>query len=56
MRAHIARTDDADNTDFTSRIKYAMNGDFETTKGSAALYAWFVWEMGWKAETRVRWI
>ena len=41
---------------FTSRIKCAMNGDFEATKGSAALYAWFVWEKGWKGETRVRWI
>ncbi len=34
----------------------AMNGDFEATKGSAALYAWFVWEKGWKEETVVRWI
>ena len=41
---------------FTSRIKCAMNGDFEATKGSAALYAWFVWEKGWKGESRVRWI
>ncbi len=40
----------------TSRIKYAMNGDFEGTKGSAALYAWFVWQKGWKGETVVRWI
>ena len=41
---------------FTSRIKCAMNGDFEATMGSAALYAWFVWEKGWKGETVVRWI
>ena len=41
---------------FTSRIKCAMNGDFEATKGSAALYACFVWEKGWKGETVVRWI
>ena len=40
----------------TSRIKCAMNGDFEGAKGSAALYTWFVWEKGWKRETRVRWI
>ncbi|MCQ2256151.1 MAG: hypothetical protein MJZ29_11720 [Bacteroidaceae bacterium] len=40
----------------TSRIKCAMNGDFESTKGSAALYAWFVWQKGWKGETVVRWI
>lgn len=40
----------------TSRIKCAMNGDFEATKGSAALYAWFVWEKGWKGETKVRWM
>lgn len=40
---------------FTSRIKCAINGNFEATKGSAALYAWFVWEKGWKGETVVRW-
>ncbi|MCI5777522.1 MAG: hypothetical protein MR215_07875 [Bacteroidales bacterium] len=40
----------------TSRIKCAMNGDFESTKGSAALYAWFVWQKGWKGETVIRWI
>ena len=40
----------------TSRIKCAMNGDFESTKGSTALYAWFVWQKGWKGETVVRWI
>ena len=30
----------------TSRIKCAMNGDFDAVKGRAALYAWFVWEKG----------
>lgn len=40
----------------TSRIKCAMNGDFEAMTGSAALYAWFVWEKGWNGETVVRWI
>ena len=37
---------------FTSRIKCAMNGDFEATKGSAALYAWFVREKEWKGESK----
>lgn len=41
---------------FTSRIKCTMNGNFEATKGSAALYAWFVWEKGWTGDTKVRWI
>ena len=40
----------------TSRIKCAMNGDFEATKGSAALYAWFVWEKGWNGDSKVRWM
>ncbi|MBQ3634130.1 MAG: hypothetical protein II951_00730 [Bacteroidales bacterium] len=28
-----------------------MNVDLEATKGSAALYAWFVWEKGWESVT-----
>lgn len=40
----------------TSRIKCAMNGDFENTANSAVAYAWFVWEKGYKGETKIKWI
>nr|DAL54124.1 MAG TPA_asm: adenine-specific methyltransferase [Caudoviricetes sp.] len=32
-----------------------MNGDFDSIGGSAAAYAWFVWEKGYKGETIVKW-
>ena len=32
-----------------------MNGDFEAFGSSAAAYAWFVWEKGFKGETTVKW-
>lgn len=41
---------------FSQRQKCAINGDFENTGSSAACYAWFVWEIGHKEETVVRWI
>lgn len=40
----------------SSRLKCAMNGDFERyEKHSAVAYAWFVWEKGYKGNTIVRW-
>lgn len=39
----------------SSRLKCAMNGDFETYGSSAVAYAWFVWEKGYKGETTVKW-
>ena len=39
----------------SSRLKCAMNGDFEAYGSSAAAYAWFVWEKGWKGDTIVKW-
>ena len=39
----------------SSRLKCAMNGDFEDFSSSAAAYAWFVWEKGYKGETTVKW-
>ena len=39
----------------SSRLKCAMNGDFEAYGSSAAAYAWFVWEKGYKGETTVKW-
>lgn len=39
----------------SSRLQCAMNGDFDSIGGSAAAYAWFVWEKGYKGETIVKW-
>ncbi len=38
-----------------SRLKCAMNGDFENTGGSATAYAWFVWQKGWKGVPGIHW-
>lgn len=42
----------------SSRLRCAMNGDFETDKkgnGSAVAYGWFIWRKGFTGEPRVRW-
>lgn len=39
----------------SSRLKCAMNGDFERQAGSCQAYAWFIWEKGWKGDTVVKW-
>lgn len=39
----------------SSRLKCAMNGEFDAVGGSAACYAWFVWQKGYKGETILRW-
>ena len=39
----------------SSRLKCAMNGDFDSIAGSATAYAWFVWRKGYKGETVLRW-
>lgn len=39
----------------SSRLKCAINGDFESTGGSATAYAWFVWEKGYKGHPEIRW-
>lgn len=38
-----------------SRLKCAINGDFEHVGGSATAYAWFVWEKGFKGYPEIRW-
>ena len=49
----------------SSRIVCAINGEFEKLNEktgkmermtSAAAYAWFVWEKGYKGETVIKWI
>lgn len=39
----------------SSRLKCAMNGDFDQVGSSAAAYAWFVWEKGYQGETTIKW-
>lgn len=39
----------------SSRLKCAINGDFEQLNGSAVAYAWYVWEKGYKGDTIVKW-
>jgi hypothetical protein len=39
----------------SSRLKCAMNGDFDNMKGSAVSYAWFIWEKGYESDTRLGW-
>ena len=40
----------------SSRIKCAINGDFDNIGSSATAYAWFVWEKGYCGDTVIRWI
>lgn len=39
----------------SSRLKCAMNGDFNAFEGSATAYAWFVWEKGFHGDTKIKW-
>lgn len=39
----------------SSRIKCAINGDFDKMTGSAVCYAWFVWEKGYIGNTILKW-
>lgn len=41
----------------SSRLKCAMNGDFEKyAKSTAVCYAWFVWQKGHMGPTNLKWI
>lgn len=39
----------------SSRLKCAMNGEFDKMAGSATSYAWFIWEKGFSGDTIVKW-
>ena len=39
----------------SSRLLCAPNGDFDSVKGSAVAYAWFVWEKGYHGDTVIKW-
>lgn len=40
----------------SGRLKCAKNGNFDSIGGSAAAYAWFVWEKGFKGKPTIEWI
>ena len=41
----------------TSRLRCAMNGDFERyAKSNAICYAWYVWVKGYTGDTVIRWM
>lgn len=39
----------------SSRLKCAINGEFDKMKGSATSYAWFVWYKGFNGKTIIEW-
>nr|WP_314662061.1 hypothetical protein [uncultured Prevotella sp.] len=39
----------------SSRLKCAINGDFDNMTGSATAYAWFIWEKGFHGDTIIKW-
>jgi hypothetical protein len=39
----------------SSRIKCAINGEFDKVKSSAVAYAWFVWEKGFDGNPEIEW-
>lgn len=44
---------------FSERIICAKNADFEGVRaggGSAVAYAWYIWQKGYKGETKIKWI
>lgn len=41
---------------FPKRLNCAKNGEFEKYKSSAIAFAWFIWEVGYKGITELRWI
>lgn len=41
---------------FSSRVKCAKNGDFESIGSSAVCYAWFVWQKGFQGNPVIKWV
>lgn len=39
----------------SSRLKCAINGEFDAVGGSATAYAWFIWEKGYKGDPIIKW-
>ena len=40
----------------SARQLCSRNGDFENYKATTQFYAWFIWEKGFKGETKLKWI
>ena len=41
---------------YSKRQMCQKNGDFENFKGSAIAYCWYVWEKGFKGDTKIKWL
>ncbi|MGP1611679.1 MAG: NAD(P)-dependent oxidoreductase [Catonella sp.] len=41
---------------FSKRLNCAKNAEFEKYKSSAIAFAWFIWEIGYKGKTQLKWI
>ena len=39
----------------SSRLKCAMNGDFENMTGGTLTFCWYIWEKGYKGDTIIKW-
>lgn len=39
----------------SSRLKCAINAEFDKITSSAVSYAWFVWQKGYKGDTILKW-
>ena len=39
----------------SSRLKCAMNGDFENMTTGALTFCWYIWEKGYKGDTVIKW-
>jgi hypothetical protein len=39
----------------SSRLRCAMNGNFDDMKSNAIAYTWFIWEKDYKGETILKW-
>jgi hypothetical protein len=40
----------------SSRQQCSMNADFINLKATTQFYAWYVWEKGFKGDTKIKWI
>ena len=41
---------------YSKRQMCQKNGEFEKYKGSAIAYCWYVWEKGFKGDTKIKWL
>ena len=41
---------------FAKRVLCSKNGEFEKYNGGGIAFAWFIWEVGYKGDTIIKWI